>query len=379
MLDANDTISIVTYASNTGVVLEPTKVSQRVAIEQAIGRLESGGSTNGSGGIQLAYDRAQAARIDDGINHVLLCTDGDFNVGISDPKALATFIGDKRDLGITMTAVGFGRSRNGDALMEALSNAGDGIYSVVYDEDQAIKYANQRMLATLVRVAKDMKIQVELNPQHVLAYRLLGYENRAIDDSNFRNDIVDAGDIGAGHRVTALYEIVRTGGLVPMPGGAPSPDDGGPVEGTREVGAGELVRVKVRYKTPGAKSEDAAFEVTHALMPAEVAVSVRDAGDDFAWAAAVATLAELLRESPYASRAELAGIEATLSAQAAKDADHAELVSLLPRVRELLAGPGAVIGATEHSGSSTAAPPVSCFLHVLLRCSVAALRETRNA
>jgi secreted protein with Ig-like and vWFA domain len=332
VLAPTDTLSLVTYASSTGVVLPPTRVENRVEIEEAISRLEAGGSTNGEGGLQLAYEQAQKSMIEGGINHVLLCTDGDFNVGISDPKALADFISKKRDSGVTLTAIGFGQSRSGDEQMEQLSNHGDGIYAVVYDEDQATKYANERLLATLVRIAKDMKIQVEFNPTQVRAYRLIGYENRDILDEDFRDDLVDAGDIGAGHRVTALYEIVRAGKEVPMPKGAPPLKDGDPKAGEREIGANDLVKVKVRYKRPGALSTDPAREVVATLAPGDVLDSADAAGDDFRWAAAMATLAEVLRVSPFASTQELRMLESLTSALGAKDADHAELVRLLPLV-----------------------------------------------
>lgn len=333
-----DTISIVTYAGTTRVALDTTLASQRATIEAAIDAFDAGGSTNGAGGIQLAYEQAESAMIVGGINHVLLCTDGDFNIGISEPAALDAFISDKRLSGITLTAIGFGRERDSwsDARMETISNNGDGIYGVVYSEDQAVEYANERLLSTLVRVAKDMKIQVEMNPDLVQAYRLIGYENRAIADTDFRNDTVDAGDIGAGHRVTALYEIVRTGGTVPMPVGAPAFETGDAVGGEREIGSGELVRVKVRYKNPGASVSDPAFEVARALLPAEVLTASADAGDDFEWAAAVATLAELLRGSPFATHAELEQVESIVAAQADRDSDRTELGGLLATVRTLL-------------------------------------------
>ncbi len=336
VLDATDTVSLVTYAGRVRVALSPTAISQRSVIEAAIAGLESGGSTNGAGGIQLAYEQAQDGWIEGGINHVLLCTDGDFNVGISDPTQLGDFIAEKRETGITLTAIGFGRSRYGDETMETLSNRGDGIYGVVYSEDQAIEYANERMLSTLIRVAKDMKIQVEMNPALVQAYRLIGYENRAIADVDFRNDVVDAGDIGSGHRVTAIYEIVRVGGVVPMPSGAPVIEDGASVDGVREIGVDELVRVKVRYKKPGALVSDPAFEVAQSLLPNDVFASAAEAGEDFRWAVAVATLAEILRGSPFSSRDELTPIGEIINAQSERDTDRGELSGLIAQTQQLL-------------------------------------------
>ncbi|HJK94373.1 MAG TPA: von Willebrand factor type A domain-containing protein [Polyangiaceae bacterium LLY-WYZ-15_(1-7)] len=333
-LDPNDTVSIVTYAGSTGVALEPT--SDRAAIRRAIDSFSSGGSTAGAAGIQLAYQQAEAGFIDGGFNHVVLCTDGDFNVGVSSTDALVELIEEKREGGVTLTALGFGRGNLNDAMMERVSNAGNGIYSVIANETHADRYAAERMLRTIQHVAKDMKIQVEFNPEHVLAYRLLGYENRAIADMDFRDDTVDAGEVGAGHRVTALYELILAGQSIPMVEGAPEVESGEPVEGEREIEAGELVRVKVRWKDLQATAEDPAWETTASLTPDDVAADASD--DDFLFASAVAALAELLHDSPYASLDELDRIESIFAAQADRDRDRGELYDLFLVARPMLEG-----------------------------------------
>lgn len=338
ILDPEDTVSIVTYASGTAVRLQPTPVSQASTIAEAINSLSAGGSTNGAGGIQLAYDQAESAFRQGGINHVILCTDGDFNVGVSSTSALVDLIEEKRKSGVTLTALGFGIGNLNDAMMEAVSNAGNGIYGVISSIAQADRYVEERMLSTLVHIAKDMKIQVEFNPEHVLAYRLLGYENRAIADEDFRNDLVDAGEIGAGHRVTALYELVRVGDAVPEPTGAPEMDSGEPVAGEREIAAEDLVLVKVRYKQPDASEADPASEVAQVLTPDQVGADYTDLDPDFRWAVAISALAEVLRKSPYAQPGDLNTIHSTTSALAGADVDRVEFVNLLTRIQPLLAG-----------------------------------------
>jgi Ca-activated chloride channel family protein len=243
-------------------------------------------------------------------------------------------IEEKRATGVTLTALGFGLDNLNDDMMERVSNAGNGIYGVITDEDHAIEYVHERMLSTLVHVAKDLKIQVEMNPEHVVAYRLLGYENRAIADEDFRVDAVDAGEVGAGHRVTALYELVLTGEDVPNPTAAPAIVQGDPVDGDREIGAAELVRVKVRYKQPGATAEDPAREIARSLSPEEVSTATGD--DDLRYAAAVASLAELARRSPFATTTEIDAIETIVLEQQRRDDERTELAQLWARIETLL-------------------------------------------
>jgi Ca-activated chloride channel homolog len=335
VLEPEDTVSIVTYASGTEVRLEPTKVDEAETIRGVIDSLDAGGSTNGAGGIQLAYAQAEAGFIEGGINHVILATDGDFNVGVSDTAGLVELIEEKRLTGVTLTALGFGTSNN-DQMMELVSNAGNGVYGVIADEAQAETYVSERLLHNLTFIAKDVKIQVEFNSDQVLAYRLLGYENRAIADQDFRNDVVDAGEIGAGHRVTALYQLVLVGGEVPSPEGAPAALSGAAYDGAVEVAPEDLVLVKVRYKDVDAMVEDPAYEVARTLRPGAIAASYLDLEQDFQWAVAMATFAEVLAGNPYASTFDLDQIQRIVDEQAERDTDRAEFATLFETARQLI-------------------------------------------
>jgi Ca-activated chloride channel homolog len=330
VLDPADTVSIVTYAGSTGVALAPTAVRERAKIEAVIARLESGGGTNGSSGIRLAYQQAKTAFLEDGINHVVLCTDGDFNLGVTDHDALVALIERERESGVTLTALGVGE-RNNDAMMERVSNAGNGMYSVLYNEDQAIAYTHRRLLSTMLHVAKDVKLQVEFNPEHVHAYRLIGYEDRALADDQFRDDRVDAGEIGSGHQVTALFELALEPGDL-APGVRPLRGELSDVE--RVLGEGELVRVSVRWKRPGAAASEEASELDTTLGVEAIARSVEELDPEAAWAMGVAALAESLRGSLYAPELDLAGLRAALE-PLASNAERAELISLWPQVERL--------------------------------------------
>ncbi len=325
VLEPTDEVAIVTYAGDVAVRLRPTPVSNRGAIERAIDGLVSSGGTAGASGIHLAYAQAEAAFKAGGFNHVVLCTDGDFNIGVSDTTELVALIEDKRETGVTLTALGFGRGNLNDAMMERVSNAGNGFYSVITSAEHAERYARENLLQGVHLVAKDVKIQLELNPAHVVAYRLLGYENRAIADSDFREDTVDAGEIGANHRVTALYELVLTGQEVPTPEGAPEVVDGEPVEGEREIDETELVRVKVRWKHVDSATEDPAFEIMQAVQPEDVGT---EGDDDFAFAAALAMFAQHLRGSPFAWPEAVDAVGAVFAMQAGRDERRAELATL---------------------------------------------------
>jgi Ca-activated chloride channel family protein len=337
LLGPDDKVSIVTYAGYTTVALAPTPVSDQATIQGVIDGLGAGGSTAGASGITLAYEQATAGFIEGGINHVVLCTDGDFNVGISSNEALLELIKQERQTGITLTALGFGSGNLNDSMMEQVSNAGNGMYSVISSADQAISYANERLLSTMIHIAKDMKIQVEFNQDQVLAYRLLGYEDRAIADDEFRDDTVDAGEIGAGHRVTALYEVVTVGEAVPAPDGAPELLDGDAYTGPVEVDANDLVLVKVRYKQPGASESDPAKEVAASLPASAAASSYEELDVDFRWAVAVATFAEILKQSPYARVDQLETIDTIVSSDPeATSGPHGEFAGLFARARTLL-------------------------------------------
>ena len=210
-LSANDTVSIVVYAGSAGVVLEPTVATDKAKILGALDNLAAGGSTAGAEGIELAYRLAEQAKIEGGTNRVILATDGDFNVGIADPDQLEDFIKEKRDSGVTLSVLGFGRGNLDDATMQALAQNGNGNASYISNFREAQKVLVEEGGSTLEMIAKDVKIQVEFNPAVVSEYRLIGYETRALNREDFNNDAVDAGDIGAGHTVTAIYEITPMG------------------------------------------------------------------------------------------------------------------------------------------------------------------------
>jgi Ca-activated chloride channel family protein len=339
VLAAEDKVSIVTYSAEALVQLPPTAAAEKAEITAVVDGLYAAGSTNGAGGIQLAYEQAQGAFLEGGINHVILCTDGDFNVGISDTNELVEFIEEKRETGITLTALGFGSGNLNDVMMEKVSNAGNGIYSVISTEAQATRYAEDRMLRTLMHVAKDLKIQLEFNPEQVEAYRLIGYENRAIADDDFRDDRVDAGEVGAGHRVTALYELVRKGDDVPQSEDTPYPVGGDPVTGAREVTADDLVLVKVRYKAPGAAESDAAKEVVNRLAPSAIGALFDQADEDLRWAAGIAAFAEILKKSPYATPTQLSALREVFAALAERDSERMEFLMLFDKASTLLPDP----------------------------------------
>jgi Ca-activated chloride channel family protein len=291
-LTAKDRVSMVVYAGSSGVVLEPTAGDDKHKIRAAIDRLEAGGSTNGAAGIQQAYDLAHSAQIKNGINRVVLATDGDFNVGIVNFESLVDLAERQRESGVALTTLGFGTGNYNDQLLERLADAGNGNYSYVDTLTEARKVLVSELSSTLFTIAKDVKIQVEFNPAEVLEYRLIGYENRALAREDFNNDKVDAGDIGAGHRITALYEIVPVGGkgrVDPLRyGSAQSP------AGKK----GELANVRLRYKKP---DSDTSQLLEYPVAKASL-VGAQQMSADFRFAASVAAFGQILRGGKYVGR-----------------------------------------------------------------------------
>ena len=289
-LRAQDRVSLVVYAGDSSVVLEPTAGSQKAQIRAAIEQLRAAGSTAGESGIQLAYQQAQKGFIKGGINRILLATDGDFNVGVSDFESLKALAADKRKTGISLTTLGFGTGNYNEQLMEQLADAGDGNYAYIDNLREARKVLVEQLSSTLATVARDVKIQVEFNPAQVSEYRLLGYENRALQREDFSNDKVDAGDIGAGHSVTALYEIVPVGNrgwLEPLRYRQASPS---------VPGAGELAWLRIRYKA--LERNDSQLLETVIEAPASIA-PIAKASEDLRFAAAVAAFAQQLSGGRY--------------------------------------------------------------------------------
>jgi Ca-activated chloride channel family protein len=284
-LQPQDRVSIVAYAGSAGLVLEPTNDPARV--KAALAQFEAGGSTAGGQGLELAYATARATRIADGINRIILATDGDFNVGISDTRQLLDMVRRNRDDGITLTTLGFGQGNYNEAMMEQVADAGNGNYAYIDSAMEAQKVLDQELSSTLFTIAKDVKIQVEFNPAFVSEYRLIGYENRLLREEDFDNDAVDAGDIGAGHMVTALYELVPAGAKGWLPERR--------YEANRPAAAApagrELAFVKLRYKLPG-EAESRLIE--HPVPSAAIAAARPPAGD-MAFAAAVAAYGQKLK------------------------------------------------------------------------------------
>lgn len=291
-LDKNDRVAIVVYAGAAGLVLPSTPVYQKEKILKALDQLEAGGSTAGGEGIQLAYQIAREHLIQDGNNRVILATDGDFNVGVSSTGELVRMIEEKRKEGIYLTICGFGMGNYKDGRMEQISNAGNGNYFYIDNIKEAEKVFVREMRANLFTIAKDVKIQVEFNPQKVKEYRLIGYENRMLAREDFNNDQKDAGELGAGHTVTALYEIIPAD-----PGHEVSADAALRYQKstvTSLAASEELLTLKLRYK-PIDSEESILME--HTLPNQSVLLS--QTSDHFRFAAAVAGFGMLLRDSQY--------------------------------------------------------------------------------
>lgn len=290
-LDANDTVSMVVYAGSSGVVLEPTAGDQHRAIDQALSRLTAGGSTNGAQGIELAYQLAIDNFKDNGVNRVILATDGDFNVGISDVETLKELISRKRDSGIALTTLGFGSGNYNDHLMEQLADTGNGAYAYIDTLGEARKVLVDELQATLLSIAHDVKIQIEFNPRVVSEYRLIGYSNRQLANEDFNNDRVDAGEIGAGHTVTALYEIALRG-----EGGerhsASRYTDKSTIEGDT-TRLNEIAELRLRYKLPG--RTDSVLSTRIVSLPDAHTLADKTTSDNFRFSASVAAFGQLLR------------------------------------------------------------------------------------
>jgi Ca-activated chloride channel family protein len=293
-LQPGDTVAIVVYAGAAGTVLEPTPVKDKGKILAALDRLTAGGSTAGGEGIEKAYALAEANYVADGVNRVLLATDGDFNVGIRDPETLKNFVQRKRETGVFLSVLGFGQGNYNDALMQKLAQNGNGNAAYIDTLNEARKVLVDEASSTLFPIAKDVKIQVEFNPAKVAEYRLIGYETRQLRREDFNNDRVDAGEIGSGHTVTAIYE------LTPVGSPARRIDDlryGNRTEARPDAGArsDEYAYLKIRYKLPNADTsrllevpvDDRVVYGRTELAPAEARFS-----------AAVAAFGQLLRNDP---------------------------------------------------------------------------------
>lgn len=291
-MTARDRIALAVYAGAAGTVLESTAGSEKARILSAIDSLQAGGSTHGSAGIKLAYALAQQHRIKDGINRVIIASDGDMNVGTVNLESLKNLVEQKRKDGIALTTLGFGSGNYNYALMEQLADVGNGNASYIDSLQEAQKVLVNEMQSTLLTIASDVKIQVEFNPALVSEYRLIGYENRLLNREDFRNDQADAGDIGAGHTVTALYEIVLAGS-----GGRRIPElRYGAAQKPAQENTGELAFVKLRYKQPG---QGRSIELSRAISSDTMRSSIDQCSDDLRFAASVAGFGQILQGGTF--------------------------------------------------------------------------------
>jgi Ca-activated chloride channel family protein len=336
-LKSDDTVALVVYAGSSGVVLEPTSGSEKAKILRAIDSLGAGGSTNGGEGIERAYELAAAHFLKGGINRVVLATDGDFNVGVTSRDALVELIERRAKSGVFLTVLGFGMGNLKDATLEKLADKGNGNYGYVDNFAEAKKLLVDQVTGTLVTIAKDVKLQVEFNPAQVKSYRLIGYENRVLAAADFNNDKKDAGEIGAGHTVTALYELVPADGVGGEPGAVdalkyqPAPKRG---EESRAVSA-ETLTVKLRYKAPDAdKSELWEVPVT------DEGRKLDQASADLRFASAVAGFGMVLRNSPHAGDATLDSVQALAEDSLGEDPGglRKEFLTLVEQARRLKSG-----------------------------------------
>ena len=334
----DDKVSIVVYAGAAGLVLEPTAGKEKEKIKAALDRLEAGGSTAGGEGLQLAYATAKQGMIDGGINRVILATDGDFNVGVTDVDQLKAMIEDARESDVSLTTLGFGEGNYNDALMEQIADVGNGNYGYVDSIKEAKRLLIDQLSGTIQTIAKDVKIQIEFNPDVVAEYRLIGYENRALNREDLNNDKKDAGEIGAGHTVTAIYEIALKGskGLRVDPlryGGGQSPDGSA---GKPDPNASEFAFLRLRYKAPDG-------DVSKLIETPLSVAALREPGEapaDARFAMAVAAFGQKLRGGEYLG--EFGFDQIAAAARSARGADddgyRAEFIELVEIAKVLKPG-----------------------------------------
>jgi Ca-activated chloride channel family protein len=330
-LTSADRVSIVVYAGAAGLVLPSTPAGDRETILAAIDNLEAGGSTAGGAGIRLAYATAREGFVEGGVNRVILCTDGDFNVGTTDQSELVELIENEAADGIFLTVLGFGMGNYKDSTLEKLADHGNGNYGYIDGKLEARRMLVEQVGGTLVTIAKDVKIQVEFNPNLVSAFRLIGYENRMLRSEDFNDDAKDAGEIGAGHTVTALYELVPVGVEIDLPAVDPLKYQR-PTRTSDAAAGNELFTLKLRYKEPdGQASRLLEYPIE------ESGFTLASASGDFKFAAAVAAFGMILRESEHVGQFTLA--DAGELADAGRGADErgyrTQFIELLHRAEAL--------------------------------------------
>jgi Ca-activated chloride channel family protein len=349
-LGENDRVSIVTYAGEAGLRLAPTRGHERATIDAAIDSLSAGGSTNGSAGINLAYEQAAAYFVKGGTNRVILCTDGDLNVGVTSDDALVELIKQQAAGGTFLTVLGFGEGNLKDAKLEKLADNGNGLFAYIDSVREARRVLVEQLTGSTITIAKDVKIQIEFNPHEIAAYRLLGYENRLLAAEDFKNDKKDAGEIGAGHTVTALYELIPAGAAVEAavkPRTEPlkyqeSSAVGNALRGvpgdrdntllTDAAKSGELLTLKLSYKEPdGVESRMIEFPLK------DRGGSFQAASHDLQFAASVASFGMILRGSEHKGSGNLAAVLEIASTSLGDDPGgyRAEFVDLVRRAQAL--------------------------------------------
>ena len=332
-LGENDHVSIVTYSETVRLALESTNGTQKQRIRETIDGLRADGSTNGAGGIQMAYEQAKKNFIREGVNRVILATDGDFNVGITNDDELVRFIQQQATSGVFLTVLGVGEGNLKDAKMQKLADKGNGVYAYLDSLREARKVLVEQMSGTLVTIAKDVKIQVEFNPAEVAAYRLVGYEKRLMAARDFRDDRKDAGEIGAGHTVTALYEVVSARPAGPDTGGQSLKYQRVPEEKlATAAGSGEMLTLRLRYKKPHGQE---ASETEFALKDAGKRLG--EASADYRFATAVAMFGMLLKDSQHAGDATWAAVEEIASSSLGSDPRgyRAEMLDMVRRAKQI--------------------------------------------
>lgn len=327
----NDRVAIAVYAGASGVVLPSTSAESKAKILSALDHLQAGGTTNGGEGIRLAYRIAVDHFIQGGVNRVILCTDGDFNVGTTNQSELIRLIEEKAKSGVFLSVLGFGMGNYKDSTMEKLADKGNGNYAYIDTVNEARKVLVEEMTGTLITIAKDVKIQIDFNPAQVTGYRLIGYENRVLRAEDFKDDTKDAGEIGAGHTVTALYELVPISQPLPESDVDPSKYQK-PNELTDAAAGDELFTVRLRYKDPDGQTS----------KPLEVPIiakekSFDEASDDFRFAASVAEFGMLLRDSKYRGESNFESVLEIASTSSGRDDSgyRAEFLNLVKAAQRL--------------------------------------------
>ncbi|HEX4072606.1 MAG TPA: VWA domain-containing protein [Planctomycetaceae bacterium] len=330
-LDKDDRVAIVTYAGASGVALPSTSALDRAAIVDAVDALSANGSTNGGEGIRLAYKVATENFIRGGVNRIILCTDGDFNVGVTDQSELIRLVENEARSGVALTVLGFGMGNYKDSTMEKLADKGNGNYAYIDTAAEAHKVLVEQLSGTLVTIAKDVKIQVDFNPARAAGYRLLGYENRLLRHEDFKNDAKDAGEIGAGHTVTAFYEVIPAG--QPIPGADVDPTKYQGAATLTDAAAGrELFTIRLRYKDPdGQTSKPFEVPVVDESKPFPAA------SKDYQFAASVAQFGLLLADSPYRGNSDFSHVLEIASSTLGPDhgGHRAEFLELVKTARRL--------------------------------------------